>query len=241
MFTTHILIGMLLKPNVFIKQNQEILDSQKTVEIDFLQFLSDNSSECLLSSEIKPEDIELALKQLSFPEKGTDALSKLYLYFLKLLFLVNITLTQYGYADVNVIPTMNSVALLRLNDVVIINGVELRSWSKTTINPDFLENFEELSGDQNLWKIESLGSTLHSFPQALSTLELRRVIYMIMSYNDEATRFNDLLLKIYLAEFYNLNVFPYVESDDDNNKEVIIQYDKPNHYRIATNDGYSHG
>ena len=29
MFTTHTLIGMLLKPNVFIKQNLNILDNQK--------------------------------------------------------------------------------------------------------------------------------------------------------------------------------------------------------------------
>lgn len=239
MFTTHTLIGMLLKPNVFIKQNLNILDNQKNVEIDFLQFLSDNSSECLLSSEIKQDDIELALKQLSFPEKGTDALSKLYLYFLKLLFLVNVTLTQYGYPDINVMPTVNSTVLLRLNDKVVVNGIELRSWSKTVINPDFLENFDALSGNQKLWKIESLGSVLHSFPQVLSTLELRRVIYMIMSSYDNATRFNDLLLKIYLAEFYDLKVFPYVMSDD-NNKEVII-YDKSNHYRIATNDGYSNG
>lgn len=241
MFTTHILIGMLLKPNVFIKQNQKILDNQKTVEIDFLQFLSDNSSESLLSPEIKPADIELALKQLSFPERGTDALSKLYLYFLKLLFLVNVTLSQYGYADVNVIPTINSVALLRLNDVVIINGIELRSWLKTTLSSDFLENFEELSNGQNLWRIDSLGSVLHSFPQALNTLEIKRVIYMIMSSDDDATRFNDLLLKIYLAEFYGLKVFPYAESEDDNNKEVIISNEKSNHYRITTNDGYSNG
>lgn len=86
MFTTHTLVGMVLKPNVFIKQNLKFSDYQKNIEIDFLQFLSDNSSECLLSPEIKQEDIELALKQLSFPERGTGALSKLYLYFLKLLF-----------------------------------------------------------------------------------------------------------------------------------------------------------
>jgi hypothetical protein len=218
MFTTHTLLGMILEPDSFIKTGLSIPKEKEKVRVDFVQFLNDNSTECLLPPQITLVDINEALTQLAICNGDTSKLDRLYVYFLKILYLVNIMLVQRGYPNVKVMPTINDTLRSSLMRDIKIGDEHLKSWIAVEFNANFNTFFNGFKEPTELWKVDILGSIFHDFPNVLNTLNPMECLNKTMSF--DANEENKILQMIYLAVNYDLVIFPL--EDGMAKKDVMI-------------------